>query len=385
MNKILSLIVFALIAWSVPTSALAQEKSEADYLLGIEDVISIDVKDNKELSRVLTIPPDGTIAHPEFGRIKATGKTVTVLGQEIQRKLEMTYNDPYVTVLLVSSNSRKVRVTGAVKLGAAYNMKAGWRLLDLISEAGGLSSKPVRVRGRIIHGSGAVTNLDVPNAFEKPDTSANILLKPNDVVILDEIEVTRQILVMGQVLRPGVFDLLETTNIATLLAEAGGALPNAALSQAYILRNQTKIPLNLVGLVLKGEADTKILGITLQPKDTIVIPENTARYAVLGQVAKPAFFPISEAGSITLLDALNLATLLPKEADLRKVSLVRVTEGKAKVTTINVQDMLKKGKLKENIALQAGDILFVPPTAGRQINFMEILNPLALIANIALR
>src|SRR5205085_616407 len=114
-----------------------------------------------------------------------------------------------------------------------------------------------------------------------------------DLVVLNERDVHNQVSVLGHVNRPGSYDLEDNLTVMTLMSQAGGPMADAALSKAFVMRGTTKLALNLVPTLLKGQSDTDTARFQFQQGDVLMIPEITARFAVMGQVSHPGNYPIS--------------------------------------------------------------------------------------------
>ena len=56
-------------------------------MLTTSDVVSIRIVDHPELDTTARVEPDGTIAFPYVGRIKAAGRTEDDLGRAVERRL----------------------------------------------------------------------------------------------------------------------------------------------------------------------------------------------------------------------------------------------------------------------------------------------------------
>jgi len=332
------------------------------------------------------VMPDGTITYPEVGEIKATGKTSKELASAIKEGLEKTRNDVSVFITVKEMHSRRIRVVGAVKTPGPIDLKTESRLMDIIAQAGGFTGKPGGVSGRIVRGGTQVISLDVTTAMAKPDSDANVKLEPGDMVLFDEIPVApKQIHVLGQVTKPGIYDLTDESNVFSILSTAGNATEKAALTKAYIIRAGAQLPLNLRPMLIEGKSDPAVTGFKLQNADVLFLPENEIHYSVMGQVGKPGYYPIPEKGEITVLQALNLAGG-QTTGDISKAGIVRMVDGKATVTTVNIDDMLKKGATKGNIAMKADDILYIP-SKGVKHGFVwtDVLTPLSALSVLGFR
>ena len=373
-----------------PGPARAQTaSSQSEYVLGPADVIDVTVVNHNELDKTLTILPDGRIAFPQVGEIMASGKTPKELAALIQKELEKTRNNVVVFITVKELRPRKVRVIGAIRTPGSYDVKKGSdHLLDIVAAAGGLSSKPARTIGRIIRGGSEVIALDIPEAILKPDSAANVLLAVDDLILLDETMALSQVHILGQVAKPGVFDLDSDTTVLSLLAAAGNATDKAALSKAYVLRKGTsKLPLDIRALVVEGRQSDEVMSFKFQNGDVLFIPENELKYSVMGNIARPGSYPIPERAPITVLDAMNIAGAGASggaggdNSDLSKVEIIRIVNGKPTTKTVDVNRMLKNGDLAANMAIQADDIIYVPARGSKYkgLEVFGLLSPLAYL------
>lgn len=362
----------------------AQEKATSDYVLGPEDVIEITVPSHsrfpneKDLNKTLVILPDGKIHYSEGGVLTAAGKTPNALAAEIKTFLEKTRSNVVVVVSVKEIHSQRARILGAIKNAGSYDLKPGWHLLDMVASAGGLIAKPTHIFGHIVRNTTELLPLDVPQALNAPNGKANVLLEPGDLILLNERDIPNQVHVMGQVGRPGAFELKEDMTVVSLVSEAGSPTERSALSKAYILRGETRIPMNLLPILLQGKTDETVTKFKLEAGDVLFIPELTLRIGVMGQVNHPGFFPIPETEEPTILKALSIAGGQVPDADLRKAGILRTVNGKVTVLPINIEEMLTRGKLATNVALQSEDVLYIP-SRKHTFKWVDILNPITAL------
>jgi protein involved in polysaccharide export with SLBB domain len=348
-------------AQTAPAQAAPAQAAPArgEYVLGVDDELEVTVRNHDTLNRSVVERPDGKISFPPVGELQAAGKTANALASDIQKRLERTLNNAGVSVLLKASNSRRARVLGAVTKPGAYAIKPGWRVMDLVAVAEGLTTKPSRIQGRVIR-TGAVLPFAVQEAVASPQSAANVLLQADDLVILDAADIRNAIHVVGQVARPGAFDLEEGLNPVSLLAQAGGVLPTAALRGAHVLRQSQQIPLDLESVLRDGERDPAVLNFTFLPGDVLVIPENQARAGVMGQVVKPDYYALPEKSQdATVLKVLALAGGTTPDADLHHATVTRIENGAATVIPVDVAALLS-GAEPDTLILRANDVLHLP-------------------------
>ncbi len=346
-------------SWAAPLPSTAPALG-AQYQLGVGDTLQITVSNHPDVGGEVVVRPDGKITVPGVGEVMAQGKTALALAKEIERRLGRTLNNASVQVTVRAAALKQAVISGAVKAPGPYPFKTGTRAVDLISLAGGLSTKPTRIKGRIIR-QGRDIPFDVAGAISDPTSTANLPLRADDLIILDAQDFTKQLTVTGNVNVPGNYDLNENLTVASLLAQAGGLKTGASARNAYILRAGKNIPLDL-SAVESGRipADSPLNNFQFELGDVLTVPANTDRIGVTGEVKQPNFYPLPEdPADATLLRLLAQAGGPGEGADLSKVTLTRVVNGEQRITPIDVA-AIQNGTAPDNTILRPDDVLFVP-------------------------
>lgn len=343
---------------TLPAAATKGVRNE--YLLGPDDVLSISVSNHPDLNTEVAVGPDGTITLQRAGDITVTGKSARTLAREIQNRLAVSLNNARVQVVLKTPRPRQARIIGAVKIPGNYTLKTGAHLVDLLGQSGGLTTKPSRISGRVVR-SGNVIPFDTAKAIDQPDSASNVALFPDDVVMLDAQDFSKQITVIGSVKTPGVYDMEEGLTVMSLLAQTGGPNTDASLRTSQVLRKGKPILTDLSGAVQGNlNPDSALARFTFQPGDTLLVSQNTSRFSVTGQVVKPAYYPVPEAqNDATVFKALSQAGGPLIDGDLSQVTLTRTTNGKTEVVPVDVS-LIIAGKMPDTTVLQPDDILYVP-------------------------
>lgn len=357
----------------VPAARVAT-KTSTDYLLGPEDVLDISVSNHPDLNTSVTVRPDGKITLPRAGEVVVKGKSASALGLEIQTRLARTLNNARVQVLLKQARVRQARIIGAVKATGTFPISNGSRVLDLIAQAGGLTTKSNRVSSRVVR-AGNVIPFDLSRAVIEPGSSQNIALLPDDVVELDALDYSKQITVLGSVKTPGAYDLDEGLTVIGLLARAGGPLETAALRKAQVLRGGKPV-LSDLSPAVGGQLppDSPLAHFLFQPGDVLSIPENTDRFSVQGEVVKPSYYLLPENPSdASVLKSLSQAGGPLADGDLEHVTITRRRGTQTQSIAINAA-MILAGRAPDNVVLLPDDVLFVPKRVIRQIS---VIGPVA--------
>lgn len=120
----------------------------SDYIIGPQDVLEISVWRNPDLSRQVTVRPDGRISLPLIGDVKAVGGTTGQLKAAITEKLKEYKENPTVAIVVQQVNSYFIYVQGAVGQQGRYPLLTKTSLIQALTLAGGLA--PDAVRSRVV-------------------------------------------------------------------------------------------------------------------------------------------------------------------------------------------------------------------------------------------
>lgn len=162
----------------------------SEYIIGPEDVLDISVWKNAELSKTVTVRPDGMISLPLIGDIKAAELTPDKLRNAIAVKLKEYQNEAVVSVILHETNSNKVFILGEVARQGTYILKRKTTFLQAIALAGGFTqfaskNKIVVVRQKVDDGKEEkmiISFDDIIDINSKSDK--NIILRPGDTIFV---------------------------------------------------------------------------------------------------------------------------------------------------------------------------------------------------------
>jgi polysaccharide export outer membrane protein len=166
---------------------------------------------------------------------------------------------------------------------------------------------------------------------------------------------------LGAFASPGVKYPGQMMPLLDALALGGSVeLGSADLYQAYVAHGSVKLPIDLHALLVEGDMSQNMI---LANGDVIVVPTTSDESAyVFGAVGKPGPIPF-QGGALSLLQAIGAAGMdLSSYTDAR-LSQVRVIRAHGASATFMVVDADKilSGQAAP-LALEPGDIVFVPPT-----------------------
>ncbi len=160
---------------------------EPEYILDSGDVIEVAVWRNEDLSRTLTIRPDGRISLPLAGEIKASGLSPEKLSNVIAARLQDKYIlDPQVTVIVNEVGSKKILVLGEVKSPGMYTISKRLTALQAIAKSGGYAKHSYLESTVIIRNpydkAPQVFTADLKSVLKEGKVKNDVLLQPGDIV-----------------------------------------------------------------------------------------------------------------------------------------------------------------------------------------------------------
>lgn len=192
--------------------------------------------------------------------------------------------------------------------------------------------------------------------------TAGIMLHPQVTVRVDAYA-TQNVSVMGQVLKPGAYEIDTRRKVIDVLALAGGLTD---IADRHITIERHSDPSQKIEYYFSNVAGTALGDDPLvYPGDTVVVPKAAVVY-VLGDVSKPGGYPISTNNSkMTVLEAISLAGYANHSAAVGKSKLVRRTPTGVEEIDLPVSAM-QKGH-KADIPLMPDDVVYVPFSFWRNV------------------
>lgn len=189
LTRFLLIPALAIMLSSAPLMAQGTDPASPErYFIGPEDVLEISVWRNTELSKIVTVRPDGKISLPLIGELKAAGVTPEELRVSIMEKLKEFQQAVVASVIVQSANSYRIYVLGEVRLPGTYVLKTNTSVLQALALAGGFSqfsskNKIIVIRKRT-DGSDERLTFRFNDLVSPNDGAANPLLKPGDTIFV---------------------------------------------------------------------------------------------------------------------------------------------------------------------------------------------------------
>ena len=161
--------------------------ADADYRIGPQDVVRIDVWKEPDISRTIPVRPDGKISVPLLNDVQASGLTAMQLAASLREGLSKYLNNPQVTVTVTEINSRRVYLTGEVNHPGALPLLPNMTVLQALSSAGGFTQfaklKSIYIM-RTENGKQVKHPFNYKEVVKGNLADQNIPLQPGDVIVI---------------------------------------------------------------------------------------------------------------------------------------------------------------------------------------------------------
>jgi polysaccharide export outer membrane protein len=232
-----------------PTVAVSDQVNNERYRIGYQDTLQITVYRHPELSRPVSVNPNGTIMLPRIDKpIVAVCKTEQELADEIAAAYKKDYlKNPFVDVRAVEQKSQAFGVIGAVEKPGYFFINKKVHLLELLAFAGG-PNKEAGTRLLVARtGSASFCKNDIPVATEDEkeiqlfdfkirdvqEAKVNFWMQPGDIVSVLDADF---VYVVGNVNKPGRIPLKGPISLTQAIATAEGTKAATDKDSIRILR-----------------------------------------------------------------------------------------------------------------------------------------------------
>jgi len=164
----------------------------SEYKIGPGDNLEIFVWRNPEISRTVTVRPDGKISTPLVEDMVAAGKSPTELARDMEVVLAKYVKSPTVNIIVGQFNgqfSEQIRVVGEATEPRAISYRENISLLDVMIEVGGITEFAAGNKAKIIRkqeGKSGSIPVRIDDLINKGDMRQNIRMLPGDVIIIPE-------------------------------------------------------------------------------------------------------------------------------------------------------------------------------------------------------
>jgi polysaccharide export outer membrane protein len=217
---------------AVITPQTRPANSVPNYIIGRQDLLTITVFEEPQLTGRFRVDNDGSITFPLIGRIMASGLTLHGLEDALKRQLAAGYlKNPQVSVEVDQYKSQSIFIIGEVRSPGKYAVSGNMTLIEALAQAGsttpGASSEVL-----IVHPKRAVTEAVLPSDdasaevtkvslkdLQSGKLSQNVAIQDGDTIFVPKADT---FFITGHVKNPGSYVMDRGTTILQAISLAGG-------------------------------------------------------------------------------------------------------------------------------------------------------------------
>ncbi len=282
-----------------------------NYQIGPDDEIILDIYGYSEASYNLTVTPEGTINIPYVGVLQVGGMNIEQARTRIRSRLISIYpgissGNTNVRIAIGNIRSIKIILTGDIVRPGTYTLPSVASVFNALYESGGPTENGSFREIEVIRGGRKIAAIDIYDFLLNGEFRNNVRLQDNDVIRVPTYK--QRVEIVGEIKRPGLFELLEGESLADLLRFTGGFTERAYQLRVKVLKN-TPIERKISDITSEQFS-------TYRPNtgDKIFVDEILDRFenrvAIEGAVFRP--------GQYELEPGLTLSGLIKKAEGLRE-------------------------------------------------------------------
>ena len=264
-----------------------------DYILDVGDLLTINLVGQENSSTEATIGRDGSIFLDNIGKIYLAGKTFLSAQDEISAIFasSMIGIKPYIS--LKSIRDIQIVILGGIEAPGIYTISGGSNIIGAINAAGGVSKKGSFRSIQHRRNNKLIEEIDLYDLILDGKFNSLNALRSGDVIFINPYNFG--VPISGGINNPSIVELKTGETLDNLIRYVGG------FSEGFY--NYNSVFLNRSGLDSKEIIEVSISdlnSITLQPRDTIVVPSYQNSYEELkivsieGEVKRPGKYTLQK-------------------------------------------------------------------------------------------
>jgi polysaccharide export outer membrane protein len=244
-------LLLALLVTGFQNPGTVSSQQNAAYVVGAQDVLTVTVFSEPQLSGRFRVENDGQFSYPFLGRVQASGRTLADIATLVRTRLADGYlRNPQVTVEIEQFRSQNVFIMGEVRTPGRYTLTGAVTLIEALAQAGSIAPTAGN-EVLILHPSKATSasptlpgsgDADVQRInlrdIQSGKLAANVTIRDGDTIFVPKAQ---RFYVTGNVRTPGAYVLEPNLTVLQAISMAGGATERGSTRRLRIIRNKKEI------------------------------------------------------------------------------------------------------------------------------------------------
>ncbi len=329
----------------------------AGYVLGPDDELVIHIYGFSEKQYHLTVNEEGEIYIPNVGPVTVSGLSIEQASDKIKSKLASTIyraiNTGKTKVQITLGKIRSIRVTviGQVKKPGTFTVSSLTTLYNILYLCGGPTPMGSYRNIKIIRGNEVKDTADLYDFLVDGNNKDNILLQEGDVIQIPYYK--NRVTIIGNVKRPGKFEMRDNETFGDLLRYCGGFTDTAYRGAVTVVRI-TPTEREIIDLNASQFNSSKIKGsdkyIVRKLQDVFA-----NRIVISGSVLRPGQYELIP--GLTIKSLIEKAGGFTRDAYTKRISVFRYFRNR--MPTMVSVDLDSTSGMNNDIALIKDDSVSV--------------------------
>lgn len=320
-----------------------QIATPANYLIGTNDELIIDVYGISDLTKKLLVNTEGNIRFPKYGPIKVAGLSIEQATNNVKRELTKLYpglRNGTTSIKLSLGQMRSIQVTllGEVVTPGTYTVPSLSTIMNALYTSGGPTTIGSFRQIELVRNGKVISNFDIYDFLLKGDLTKNILLQDQDIIKVAPYH--KRVTVIGAIKKPAIFDLKPSENLQDVISYAGSFADNS-MKDFVRIKRMGNSQMEMLTIFSKNNSITKLVS------GDIVIVDSLAktyqnRVNISGAINYPGDYGIDQVN--TVRDLLILASVKQNAYLNRAYIKRRDTQLNPVFVNFNVSEVLKSNQ-----------------------------------------
>ncbi|MBA4257845.1 MAG: hypothetical protein C0446_01685 [Chitinophaga sp.] len=308
----------------------------SNYVLGVDDELSIDIYGFSEKTSKYKINTEGMIRIPNIGPVALAGLTIEEAKTKLKNVLAKTYpglktGNTFLQVSLGQIRSIRVTLIGEVNKPGSYELSSLSTLANALYASGGPSANGSFRKIDLMRNGKRLVTFDLYDFLLNGDLSKNILLKDDDIIKVHPYAV--RLTLTGAVKKPAIFESEPGESLGTIIEKYAGGFADSANRNKITVRRLTDHGKNIENVQLNN-----LNSFMVKSSDEVVVGSSINRFDNRVIVAGSVFYPNSySVTAYPTLGAVVKAAQLKENAFVGRALLFRTNATKdTTVTSVNL-------------------------------------------------
>lgn len=328
------------------------------YILNVGDQVSVSIYGRSKLDQVYTIDENGAIFYDNGNRrLLLAGTSLNQARVQIEKVFAQIYSfsKGEINVNVFSTSTIAVNIYGEVSQPGGYLISAVNSPINVIQAAQGITKNGSYRNIKLLKDNGTDVKIDLYQFLNSPESMPSISLSNNDIIHVPSVQ--KDVSLVGAVIRPMQYELLESESVQSLISYAGGyqRLANRDIVQIERIVDNENIVIDVN--MKSNEANSfKLLNGDIVRVQLIKSEVNNL-VVVEGEVNNPGTYELSRAMKVSDL----LSKLTFNSGTRTDLALLNRTnsDGTTQLIKINISEIIQDKNNSTNIELMPNDKLLI--------------------------